>query len=429
MLHYNPLVLPKVKRAMAQPISPGASVLATGGPKLGLVVIPGDVTFYAPLSINTMDYASRVQQSFVRSSAAIYTRSGQLKPSNINASRHESLGLLVEPASTNKCTNWNANPDVGLDNTFKSGDPASVFSRKLAVDAIRASGLQHICTDGYVLSLDNTAGSAPAYLQVTGSTGNTNIHSVSCYAMLAQGTGNTTMGFHDAVGSSFSLGNSVFERIVHIGTPGSVDSRFYIWADAGQETLCILNQLEEWPNPTSLMITKGSASSRAVDQLQWDTLNTTVLNQTQGMAAVTWRPGFANTDLPNDTRHTLLGLQNDNTINVLIGAATGATGDPIFRTRDGTTAADVQVPWQAGNEYVAAVRWTTAASPRQIGVKTGGVWVWSTVQAYDGAQPTDDIVSLAGFPIAGPGHYRDAYMWAEDKGTAWLEAFYAEVAN
>ena len=183
-----------------------------------------------------------------------------------------SIGKLIEPQRTNKCTNYNANPDSGLINVAKSGDVAATLTRVLDVSELALVGLDSICTSGYVLKLDNSGGATTAYFHNNlGVTSNLNKHSVSvwarktagnCYLQLSQGG----IGQIPIVTDGF-----VYYSSSDL-TPSTTINEIHIQADAGGVVYFILNQLEEGTNATSIIETQGSAVTRNGDQLSYSTV-------------------------------------------------------------------------------------------------------------------------------------------------------------
>ena len=400
--------------------------MAAGGERTGVVQVPEDVTFYAPLVINTQDYASKVQQSFTRTSGATLNRSGQLRRANDNASRHESVGLLVEPASTNKCTNYNANPDAALTNLFLNGANATM-SRVLDKERLNAAGLGSVCTSGYVLKLDNTAGVALASIQVSGGA-NLNVHAVSAYARAEPGSeGQCSVRISGSASPAIAVTSTSFSKYTVAGTPDADTRVFEFAAQAGHVGYFILNQLEEQPIATSIIITEGAAGVRAVDALQWSL--DSILNQTEGMVALTWYPGFSDPDLQTGTVQSgrLLSFEGP----TFLYHQKEATNENTFKLRDGTNVRSVTVPggWVKDVPYVVVGRW--AGTSMQVGYKAGVTWIWSAGGTYKGSFDQSGVLRLASFTgtLDLATHSKDAYLWTVDKGTAWLESFFSGVAN
>lgn len=171
------------------------------------------------------------------------------------------LGLRIEPPSTNKCTNHNVNPTTTAGLSL-SGDAAAVVS---VVDApagmLSDAGLEDICTNGKVFYLDNTAGSAIAFLDFDGEVGNVNPHSMRLYAASSGGYAGTftLLGATDNMAfSSTEMTEHLLENI----TPNHPTRKMRINVLAGKGVYFILSQLEEMPFCTSPIITAGAAATR-----------------------------------------------------------------------------------------------------------------------------------------------------------------------
>ena len=338
------------------------------------------------------------------------------------------LGTLMEPASTNKCTNYNANPDAALTNISTQGDAAGVMSRVADVAALTVGGLSALVPEGFVVKLDNTGGSGVFEALIEGSAVNTNDHMCSIFW---RGSGNARLRLTGTVGSVVAL-PSAYERYSVKQTPAAGTNRLRITAEPGAVLFFILNQLEEQPAPTSPIITSGSSTSRATDQLQW--ASSGVLNQIQGMAAILWRPGFSGDDMPNGSLSSgpILRLTASPTGGDFLYFQKETAGDQRFINYDGTTYSLLEIPggFIKDRVYAITLRWTGAV--KQLAFKAAGSWVQDIEEPYDGAFPDDGSISLsryAGFAFQAPTHSRDLYFWDEDKGQAWLESFFSGMAN
>ena len=178
----------------------------------------------------------------------------------------DAIGYFGEPASTNKCTNYNANPDAGLTGMTKGGDAASTLTRVTDVTELAAAGLDAICTSSYVFKLDNSAGVAAAFATATGTTGNTNTHTTTAHV---RGSGTGEIGMTGAARAAITLTSS-YVKEEDSATAGA-GSTFIVLADAGGVIYFILNQLEEKAFATSEIITEGSAVTRNKDDLSYPT--------------------------------------------------------------------------------------------------------------------------------------------------------------
>lgn len=159
-------------------------------------------------------------------------------------------GYLCEPARTNKVACRKANP-VDTTGLAKSGDAAAVLSVVDDTAALTAAGLMGYpdspCTTGKVYKLDNSLGTAKAYVvNTSGTTGNINAHCVSAYGRASLGGG---VSLNDVV--SPALFDSTYSRKTKLYlTPGATWVTA-VTADPGSIVYFILPQLEEGPFCTS----------------------------------------------------------------------------------------------------------------------------------------------------------------------------------
>ncbi len=247
----------------------GLAISSPGG------VIQGDdsdppVTFLAPLEYGVAATGGLTGTPSRNSTATYWAQDGTLRLAQVNEIRQEflngePLGTLMEPASTNKCENYNANPDAALSNMAVNGDPAAILSRVLDREALYQAGLSFRAESGYVFRLDNRAGSTTARVTVEGQTGNTNAHAVSVWW---RGSGLAQIGVTGAYAPSEALPDHYVQESATV-LPSAGTNIFAIQAAGGSDVFFVLNQLEESEVPSSVIVTEGAAASRAVDQLSW----------------------------------------------------------------------------------------------------------------------------------------------------------------
>ncbi len=230
------------------------------------------LTFHAPLLTGPNSIPGAIRATFERNSEATYLaprgRFGLIAQDD--ESRHEytpqdePIGVLMEPAKSNKCENWNANPDADLTNIGISAGPG-LFSRELLPEILQLSGLSAICKSGYVFCLD-TRGVAATDVIVEGTVQTLNPHVYSGYVHCVQGSGFIALS---GVASTDFFVTEIFERVHGVATPDLTSRQWQIRADADSLVYFVLNQLEELSTPSSVIVTEGAATSRAVDQLSW----------------------------------------------------------------------------------------------------------------------------------------------------------------
>ena len=190
----------------------------------------------------------------------------------------DAIGYFGEPTSINKCTNYNANPESGLATLTRTGDAAATMTRVTDAAELAAVGLDATCTSSYVVKLDNSAGAGLAWVQPDGTVGNTNKHSLSCWARKTAGTCFIQLSAGSPTGQ-VEITSATYEKVISENvTPGSTGKKFTVEASAGGVVYFILNQLEEKAFATSEIITEGSAVTRNKDDLSYPTTNIPVKN-------------------------------------------------------------------------------------------------------------------------------------------------------
>lgn len=210
--------------------------------------------------------------TFVRATSKTYPDNfDALQEAAISELVHTEDGFILEPQRTNKCTNYNANPDSGLTNLTKSGDAAATMTRVDDSVELAAAGLDNICSDGNVVKLDNSGGSTDAIITISGDSGNTNPHSFFVHARVSSGTGRIAI---TGEGSTANFTNTSYEKhSLANKTPTNAFNKTQVKAAASSVVYFIINQWEEGAFITSEIITEGSATTRNADVLSYPTTN------------------------------------------------------------------------------------------------------------------------------------------------------------
>lgn len=415
----------------------GMTVSAPGGP---LVVNQDEpvLTLHIPFEYGVN--SGNIVSTQLRAGPALYRdQDGRVKIAPVDQLRNEfqggqPLGLLMENAVTNKCDNYNANPDAALTNLTKSGDVAAVLSRVLDIEELNEAGLLTICTSGYVFKLDNSAGSAVAHVDCNATTGSTGPHCSSAYW---RGSGTATIGLVSGAPTAVSLPEH-YERFVDVARTALASDQWRLTASAGAVVYFILNQLEGAWVESSPVIVEGMSGSRAVDKLSipyTDPYSRNVINNGEGMAAVLWKPSYSDANVPTGSTRTtdIVRLKFNAGNSFFYFQKNSGSGDNFFINRDTSNYSSIQIPGGlvANRLYLVALRWSGAV--KQIGFKSQGTWTWDTEGTYSGAFSISDnfirVASVEGVNYAYPTHIKDLYFWSEDKGTSWLESFFSEIAN
>lgn len=149
-----------------------------------------------------------------------------------------------------------------------SGDVAAVLSIVTDEAEITKAGLAGINPGYKVYKLDNSGGSAAAYVTINGGVANTNPHSLLAFGRATLGT--TYLYITTTSGApTFSSG---YKRIVWENrTPGSIGTTMGIYSLANSVVYFLLPQLEELPYSTSIMPTAGATATRAETSLSYPT--------------------------------------------------------------------------------------------------------------------------------------------------------------
>ena len=199
----------------------------------------------------------------------------------------DAIGYFGEPVSTNKCTNYNANPDSGAVTptdlatfnaagvtgvTATGGDGSSLFGVVSDTTELAAAGLDALCTDGLVLKIDNTSGAAAAYLTFSPVTGNTNDHAITAWIRNTGDTARLRLINGSDIGDLLAV-SVPYRKVETLCTNVVGTDIARVQANPGAVVYFILNQLEEKAFSTSEIITEGSAVTRNKDDLSYPTTN------------------------------------------------------------------------------------------------------------------------------------------------------------
>ena len=329
--------------------------------------------------------------AFTRASDGIYLDSdGNYQVAAANAIRAEHsaagafLGYLFEPAITNKCTNYNFQPDVGLQNVTSVGAALSRVFNTALLESVGLSGLGN----GYLIRGEGGSGDR---INVNGPTGNLNVHTVSVWARVISGDANLRIG-----GGAFPTNQPIggeFKRYVASGAAPATFGVFEISFTAASTIVEFVgNQLEESSVITSSIITQGASGTRAIDGLSW-AAGLAGWSDAEGVVLLDWTPGWSLADVaagstikPDIWRQTsgVQGLYWEHTA--------GGLSRIVAREGGGTLAAggDMGAHPVAGTAYRAAVRWNAGTSEFEPGIKVAGAWIWpAAAGAYTGTWAAD----------------------------------------
>ncbi len=399
--------------------SRGAVMLTNGNPQVihqgvglqnnGRLSIESEpiATFIAHLRNNVASTTG--PGTFTRASDGLYQGAdGVWRVAGSNEPRFEDSQLLMEPASTNKCGNYNAVIDAALKNISTGG--TGTLSRQDDSVALEAAGLTDI---GNGFAVDVLSGGTVFNANIAGAS-NAATHTISAWVRKIG-----TTGFVNFRSSGLSLSVPVdSEQYQRYEVSGLLEASevLQVATSGGGHARFVLNQMEELPVPTSPIITQGAAASRAIDALTYANADQ-FFNQAQGMALITMRPRFDKGQ--NSGVEGLLTVNSASRANVLYY-------DTAFRSNDGTNVAAVATPaFVKGDLMRVAATWGPAGpGALNVGYRLNdNPWVWSVAAAYDGAYLTDDILAIVatcGIPV----QVSDVRLYDENRGEAWIEANY-----
>lgn len=411
--------------------SRGAVMLTNGNPQVihqgvglqnnGRLSIESEpiATFIANLSNNVASTTG--PGDFERDSDGLYRGAdGVWRIAGANQPRFENGHLLMEPAITNKCENWNMHPDEVLTGVIKSGDPNAILHRVLDPSGLESAGLSNL-GNGYVIELDNRTGTATASATLVGVVGNLNTHTGSGWVYVLNQGAFCDMRFDAA--NQLTLTNTIMQRQRVTGTPSGTGSALQFRCGAGGRLRFILNQLEESSAVTSPIITQGASGSRAVDALGYVGVDQ-FFNQTEGMAFCTVKFRFDPEDIQAYRQEGILSLRETSSTSVMRYVRTASNTNSFQSNQETGSTAYVGVSnIQKGNKVLVATRWSVAANELQIGAKKESeAWSWSAVQAYGGAFMVSDNSLYLGNESNYSFGFQDAVIYDEDMGRDWIEA-------
>lgn len=297
----------------------------------GGVVPPAGAAFYAPLTTDLTEAVADYAGAVSRASDGWYLAGSTYQVAASNTPRFESEGLLIEPASTNLCTNFNANPDAALTNVIKGGDVATVVSRVSDSAALNSAGLGNICSSGFAIQVDNSGGLAPGSASIVGATA-ASTHTGSVFARRVSGSGSSSLGFTGG-GFSTPITSSTYERVTATGVT-ALNEFLRVTAGAGDIVRFVVSQAEALPTSTSLIVTQGASSSRAGELLTYANGDSYLPSSGPKDNTVLWEMSTAwNFDDPNVAGGSLVHtgvLSRDTRANFHFGAyrISSATSDP-----------------------------------------------------------------------------------------------------
>ncbi len=381
------------------------------------------VSFYAPLQFNTRDLRLS-QDTFRRNSEAWYLDgSGIYRRSLSHQARFGNNRLLMEPAKTNKCISYNANPDAALSNWILTGAAGAVI-RRVQDSELVAVGLGNVCSSGDVVECDNRANAVGdwATFRDAAPANNTNVHTISAWCKKLDGDGgDTKLRTHD---NSFSIDfdNSTFERITVTGNT-TTGSGLALRVNGGARCRVILYQYEESPVVTSPIITEGTAGQRSIDNLLYQRPTfLDLFNQSEGVVVADFQPLWNDDDINDQPYIPLLGVNTGS--NLLYALHIAGTSGIRFYSFDQVNAPQVRyIGGPVNGELFRVVSHWSAADPNELGIGvyrySDEQWTWDN-RAYNGSFPTNESFYVGNEPAL-PHRVSGAQVFNQYRDRQWIE--------
>lgn len=174
-------------------------------------------------------------------------------------------------ARTNRNTNWNAAPVLGVPvNVTKTGDVAATLAITADTAALTsgkfADATLTAAMNGNCLDLDNTLGVADARAVLGGTVGVTTACTFSIYVRGDAGRIETNNA-SPAILASFAA-SAVYQRVEVVFTPAAVGDQVQIVAPATKRVRATMNTLEQASPASDPIIIAGASATRAVASLR-----------------------------------------------------------------------------------------------------------------------------------------------------------------
>lgn len=225
------------------------------------VSVPFSKTFFLTTALPREVTFTRASAGLVRNSDGKLVSVAANMPRFGHDRSGRKLGFLIEPASVNKNTNYNANPTATTGFTTSGTGTLSVVSD--ATELVNA-GLELICTSGMVFKAQATTAGVFT-VEFPGTTANTNKHSGSVYLRGSGGATVATLALSASPTNIPATMGYTRYKIENI-TPGSSSQKLTLALQGNCTVYFILNQLEEQTVSTSTIVTTGASASRSTDR-------------------------------------------------------------------------------------------------------------------------------------------------------------------
>lgn len=290
--------------------------------------------------------------------------------------------------------------------TFGTGDEPATFTR--ASDGLyrNSAGAWTVAAANGIRPDHSASGAFLGYLFESASTNEFLNSAAPVTQNIALGTGTFTLSVHgsgsvtSANGTGTASGHGAATEGSHVTFVVSGAGTFSFTVAGGPPTYV---QVEEFPTPTSPIITQGTPETRAKEDLGWGAL--AGFSDAEGGIRVCWRPTWGLSDIPAGSSHkSNVWTQTNGTIGIRWEHTGGGLSKFIMRDGSGTfhNGADMAPGPVAGTAYDTFAHWSTALSEFEIGTKIAGSWSWPAAPGVYGGTQAHDAFELnpsAGLPI------------------------------
>jgi lysophospholipase L1-like esterase len=293
-----------------------------------------------------------------------------------------------------------SNGSYFIDSVHPNEAGHAIMSELLSPSISSALGLGEnlslICTTGKVYEIDNTNDLAvAAYANISGLTGNTNIHALSIYTRKVVGTGGTLRKLK-ASASQVAFNTTYYAKVKLVDVV-AVDDQLTIRCDAGSKIRFILPQLEEGAFITPPIFDPLNDSLTSITRAATNLSNPLTLAPQMQLVVIPAATGTAGTLLDDGTNK--LSYNGTNLIFM-----------------DGITTLSAAATLTAGTAYTIGVKglagdWALSLNTVDLDTDaTGTVVAWATAKlgrnAADGDHFAGYFPNAAGFSGSDPLWYK-----------------------
>lgn len=268
--------------------------------------------------------------------------SGNLTAASANTPRFDHdingnfLGMMIEPAITNRLTDRNANPTTTSGWTT-TGDVAGVFSVVNDPSSYLSAStckLQNVCTTGKLFKIDNSLGVTDFSVVSVAGISVTSRSTLSCWIVVSTGSATLTRNGGGTPETLAISSGAALQRKALIVTPAATTNNMVITVAAGGVAYFILGQIEPayarvvsesdlTPVPSSEIITTGGAAARVAEIVS--------LGYTDTQGSVVMDLIVAGYDLTsNQYAFAFVGNSNSDYSGARLGVATAGSGNGFF---------------------------------------------------------------------------------------------------